>query len=324
MDERMHQLVCAAAGAVVGAAAALLLRARAAGGGRGGAGGPSADVVVKIGGSACTRKAEFETLHVENLAAAAKQVGEVHRSGRRVAIIHGAGSFGHQQAREYGVSKGVGDGPLSYPLAGRLREGFAKTRLSVTTLNKHVITALVEQGLPAVTMSPCPFVGTAKKRLPGSRLPADAVAGARGLVRGGFVPVVHGDAILDCEQGCAILSGDVWMVEFCKELQAKCAVFVTDVDGVFTKPPWEEGSQLVREILVDGKTGELELTGVATTTADHDVTGGLKAKLESAAEVLLQAPSVQAVYIVRAGSESAAQALRGETPANGTALRRRK
>merc|ERR1740120_503531 len=114
------------------------------------------------------------------------------------------------------------------------------------------------------------------------------------------------------------------MIELCKELSAKSAVFVTDVDGVFTKPPSEPGSQLVPEILVDTKTGDLELTGIDMNCASHDVTGGLKAKLESAADVLLRAPSVQAVYIVRAGSESAAQALRGETPAEGTSLRRRK
>eukprot|EP00438_Fugacium_kawagutii_P002444 Skav204525 [mRNA] locus=scaffold4461:94051:102978:- [translate_table: standard] len=104
--------------------------------------------------------------------------------------------------------------------------------------------------------------------------------------------VVHGDAVLDDAQGVAILSGDVWMVELCRELGAKSAVFVTDVDGVFTKPPTEPGAELVPEILLDNK-GELELRGVSMNTASHDVTGGLKAKLESAADVLRGAPSVQ-------------------------------
>uniref|UniRef100_A0A7S4UZI1 Aspartate/glutamate/uridylate kinase domain-containing protein n=1 Tax=Alexandrium monilatum TaxID=311494 RepID=A0A7S4UZI1_9DINO len=208
-------------------------------------------------------------------------------------------------------------------MSQRLCEGFAKTRLSVTTLNKHVVTALISQGLPAVAISPCPFVGTVKKKLPDSQLSSSATFGIVGLLKRGLVPVVHGDAVLDMAQGAAILSGDVWMVEFCKELVAKSAVFVTDVDGVFTRPPSEPGAELVREILVDMKTGELELTGVSMNTASHDVTGGLKAKLESAAEVLVRAPSVQAVYIVRAGSEAAAQALRGVTPMGGTTLRRK-
>lgn len=287
-------------------------------------GTPWADVVVKIGGSACTKKAQFETLHTANLSAACSQLAALSREGIRMAIIHGAGSFGHQQAKEYGVSKGTSEASgKTLPLPERLREGFAKTRLSVTTLNRYVITALVQEGLPAVGISPCPFVDLEKKKLPGGRMPTVAAEGSKGLLKSGLVPVVHGDAVLDAAQGCAILSGDVWMVELCRELGARSAVFVTDVDGVFTKPPSEPGAQLVKEILVDPKTGDLELTGVSMDCASHDVTGGLKAKLESAAAVLLGAPGVQAVYIVRAGSAAAAQAMRGVNPAEGTTLRRR-
>jgi len=137
------------------------------------------------------------------------------------------------------------------------------------------------------------------------------------------VPLVHGDAVLDDAQGVAILSGDIWMVELARELGAKSAVFITDVDGVFTKPPTEPDAELVREILFDLETKDLELTGVSMNVAGHDVTGGLKAKLDCAGEVLLGAPSVEAVYIVRAGSESAAEALRGEVPSQGTTLRRK-
>lgn len=283
----------------------------------------TADVIVKIGGSACTKKAQFETLNEEALAATSAQLAVVAKEGVSMAIIHGAGSFGHQQAKEYGISKGTSESALAYPLSERLREGFAKTRLSVTTLNKHVITALVKEGLPVVTISPCPFVGMVGKKLPGSQLPAVAADGAANLVKHGFIPVVHGDAVLDEAQGVAVLSGDVWMVELCRELKAKSAVFVTDVDGVFTKPPGEAGSQLVPVILVDTKTGELELTGIDMNCASHDVTGGLKAKLESAADVLIRAPSVQSVCIVRAGSSAAAQALRGGIPEGGTVIRRK-
>jgi isopentenyl phosphate kinase len=285
---------------------------------------PICDVVVKIGGSACTKKAVFETLNEEALGASAKQLAALRKESVRMAVIHGAGSFGHQQAREYGVSKGTGgEGAPAYPLDARLLEGAAKTRLSVTTLNKHVITALVAEGLPAMTISPCPFVTTEHKKLVDGQLPAGAATGTEELLKRGFVPVVHGDVVLDEAQGVAVLSGDVWMVELCRSLGARHAVFITDVDGVFTAPPTEPGAELVREILVDPATGELELTGVSMNCASHDVTGGLKAKLESAAAVLLQAPQVKSVFIVRAGSDAAAEALRGKTPEYGTTLRRK-
>jgi len=279
-----------------------------------------ADVVVKIGGSACTRKAEFETLNVGALSAISSQLSALPAEGLSLAVVHGAGSFGHHVSNEYGLSKGTSEAPLD--LSDRLREGFAKGRLSVTTLNKHVTTALLKEGLPAVSISPCPFVGTEKKKLRGGRLEGSMLQGTKGLLQRGFVPVVHGDAVLDDAQGVAILGSDVCLVELCRELGAKSAVFVTDVDGVFTKPPSEPGAELVPEILLDQK-GELELRGVSMNTASHDVTGGLKAKLESAADVLRGAPSVQAVYIVRAGSSAAHEALRGQAPKQGTTLKRR-
>lgn len=108
-----------------------------------------------------------------------------------------------------------------------------------------------------------------------------------------------------------------------RTLRARRAVFITDVDGVFTKPPTEEGAQLIPEILVDSKTGDFKLPGVEMSCdTAHDVTGGLKEKLRCAADVLREAPSVESVYIVRAGSEAAAAAIRGDVPKSGTCLRR--
>jgi len=285
-----------------------------------------ADVVVKIGGSACTMKAQFETLNPEALGASASQLAALSKDGVKMAVIHGAGSFGHQFAREYGISKGStleSSGAVGAELSDRLREGFAKTRLSVTTLNHHVITALVKEGMPAVTVSACPYVGLGGKRLPGEALPQATSEAVTAVLRQGMVPVVHGDAVLDSEQATAIMSGDLWMIELSKLCQAKSSVFITDVDGVFTKPPTDPSAELVRTILVDPKSGELELTGVSMDCASHDVTGGLKAKLESAAEVLLKSPTVEAVYIVKAGSPGAEQALRGQVPDVGTTLKRR-
>ena len=66
-------------------------------------GTPQCDVVVKLGGSAVTKKASFETLADSNLADAASAVAA---GGKRCVVVHGAGSFGHFQAREFGVSKG--------------------------------------------------------------------------------------------------------------------------------------------------------------------------------------------------------------------------
>lgn len=282
---------------------------------------PPCAVVIKIGGSACTIKSSFETLNSESLEKTAAQLAKLVGEGVLPAVVHGAGSFGHFQAREFGVSKGTSasGGSTCTP---RLREGLAKTRLSVTTLNKHVVSAMVSAGIPAVSISPCPFVHTSSKKLEGSRLPAYALDGVYGLLRHGFVPVVHGDAVLDTTQSCAILSGDVWTSELCRELAVDRCVFLTDVPGVYTCPPSEPGASLIKEVLVD-QSGELQLPeDIKLTTVAHDVTGGIKAKLQLAADVLQSAPSLRVVFIVQAGSESALQAMKGEEPDVATILKR--
>ena len=58
------------------------------------------------------------------------------------------------------------------------------------------------------------------------------------LMAAGFLPVVHGDAVLDDEQGCAILSGDAIAQRLCEALpRVHSCVFVTNVWGVFDWPP---------------------------------------------------------------------------------------
>ena len=59
------------------------------------------------------------------------------------------------------------------------------------------------------------------------------------------------------------------------------AVFVSDVDGVYTKPPGQAGAVLLRRLLIrPAQTVDDVLAGVSITAASHDVTGGLVAKVE--------------------------------------------
>ena len=91
------------------------------------------DVLVKLGGSALTNKASFETLHAANLRDCCENIAQ---SGKRICVCHGAGSFGHFQAREHAVSKGTGDPKFSW-------RGFGLTRSSVLKLNGLVVDGLL-------------------------------------------------------------------------------------------------------------------------------------------------------------------------------------
>lgn len=256
-------------------------------------------VVVKLGGSAVTRKGEFETLNAECLAATAAALARARASGTRTVLIHGAGSFGHFQAHEHGVSKGAADSRFSWL-------GFAETRSSVTRLNALVVAAMLREGVPTVGLPPFPRWKTNA----GSLVPSIAALDElRAALDAGLVPCTHGDAVLDEARGCSILSGDQIIGALCDELAPTLAVFLTDVAGVFDRPPSEPDAKLLPEVRV-GKGGEA-VCAVGTSVAAHDVTGGIAAKLEAARAI---AASGVPVCIVEAGTRHAEAALRGERP----------
>jgi isopentenyl phosphate kinase len=75
------------------------------------------------------------------------------------------------------------------------------------------------------------------------------------LLAQGIVPVLHGDVLLDSAQRCCIFSGDKIMLWVSKNLRGGCkphlVVFLTDVAGIFDKPPSQKDACLIREIFVE-------------------------------------------------------------------------
>jgi isopentenyl phosphate kinase len=270
------------------------------------------NLVVKLGGSAITDKSSFETLNKPALESTASALAH-SRWARSMVLLHGAGSFGHFQASQYGVSKGASDPRFSWL-------GFAETRSSVTRLNSLVVSAMLRASLPACGLPLFPRWTTRAKKLQ-----QDGIPEVCELLRAGIVPVLHGDAVLDSEQGSAVLSGDALVVALCQALRPERVVFLTNVAGVYDRPPDQPGARLLSRIVFDRSTyGVRELYfrsesgaserlkgGLATSTAAHDVTGGLAAKLEAAAKCAAYGTPV---YIVQVGTEDATAALTGETP----------
>ena len=183
-------------------------------------------VVVKLGGSAVTRKDKFETLNQRVLATTSQQLRATRGSA---VLVHGCGCFGHFQAHEFGIAKGTAHPTFSWL-------GFAKTRRSATKLSALVLGALIDAGLPAVHCAPFPLW---RKRA-GAPTRASARAGVaqcRALLRAGLLPVLHGDSVLDDARGCAILSGDELLeamreqaIEYGTEYR-RAQVFLVDVEG---------------------------------------------------------------------------------------------
>ena len=82
--------------------------------------------LVKLGGAAVTDKAAHRELRAEPLEALAAAVGAARASlappGSSLVLIHGAGSFGHHEAREHGRRRGRHACPHERVQHGRVQQ----------------------------------------------------------------------------------------------------------------------------------------------------------------------------------------------------------
>lgn len=306
-------------------------------------------LLLKVGGSSITEKGKFETLDVEGLEWFSKTVSSTVNDDYlsaginqtkgdnpigvdkpEIIIIHGAGSFGHHTAKQYGLRGRTSPPPDGMFLTKDLRTGISKTRHSVKKLNSAVVSCLIEKGVNAVGISPC-------LNIPGLMAHGgDEYNGATLLVRSicetlsaGLVPVIHGDAGLYgkyCEpsskghhqsMSAGILGGDT-LIEIIAthpliNKRILKAVFLTDVEGVFTEDPkFFPDATLVRNIFVDPLSGQvMNEVSASGSSHDHDVTGGLEAKLGAAASI---AKAGVDVIVAKCGSDSAKIAMSSAIP----------
>ncbi|CAI0462984.1 unnamed protein product, partial [Linum tenue] len=297
--------------------------------------------IVKLGGAAITCKNELEKINEENLGTVSSQLRQAMSSGpdsqkilgmdwskrpgeselccdvggfydqiscdsSNFVVVHGAGSFGHFQASKSGVHKGGLDKSL-------VKAGFVATRISVTNLNLEIVRALAAAGIPSVGMSPfsCGWL-TSERNLESADLSMVVKA-----IESGFVPVLHGDAVLDSQLGCTILSGDVIIKHLAAYLKPEYVIFLTDVFGVYDRPPSEPEAVLLREIDLSCPFSDyllkcaIYLCGwtVEITVAAHDTTGGMVTKIAEAAMIAKLGIDV---YIVKAATSHSQRALSGE------------
>ncbi|XP_062222350.1 isopentenyl phosphate kinase-like [Phragmites australis] len=302
--------------------------------------------IVKLGGAAITNKGDLESINEGSLRSACAQLRQAMSdadsagpekvlgmdwSRRRgdpadpvvdaegfagmvglgldtnFVVVHGAGSFGHFQASRSGVHKGGLHSTL-------VKAGFVATRISVTSLNQEIVRALAREGIPSVGMSPFACGWSTRQRNLAS---ADAFQIIQSL-HAGFVPVLHGDAVLDELLDCTILSGDVIIRHLAQLLNPKYVVFLTDVHGVYDRPPTDPNAVLLREIEVDGN-GSWSIVkpallqgnnkGVEISVAAHDTTGGMETKILEATMITRLGIDV---YITKAGTEHSLRALKGD------------
>jgi len=219
--------------------------------------------VLKLGGSVITDKRKPLTPNLKAIERLADEISRAQTS--RLMLVHGGGSFGHPVAELYKIAEGYVDPQQTV--------GFSQTHLAMTLLNSWVMEALIDHNIPAVDVHPSSCTVTNSGRI--TRFELEPL---KKMLETGFVPVLYGDAVLDSEQGFAILSGDQLVSVLAIQLGAARIIMGADVDGLFTADPKTDSSAQLLDYVTLEELESLKhrIEGSKTT----DVTGGMLGKIQ--------------------------------------------
>ena len=225
-------------------------------------------ILVKWGGSLITVKDSSDpTPRMSVITDLAKKLASLHM---KAILVHGAGSFGHPLASKHALADGQNR-------TRRQMEAVSETIDRIKQLNKIVCNRLNLAGL-----EPRPILPSKTMITMGGNLIDWPSEGFQSLLNENKLPVSCGDVVGDSTKGFSILSGDTLMVEFARYFKPSKTIFVVNYPGVMDRDPEEEGAELVP--LIDRKTRK-KLLRRKWRLFGRDVTGGMKSKLEAAAEI---------------------------------------
>ncbi len=216
--------------------------------------------IIKFGGSVITDKKKKYTFLQDR---ATQLVSEVRESAKRSVVVHGAGSFGHIEAKKFELHKGY--------LYDNQIPALASVQKDVKDLNLKVLDTFIRSGIPSVSLAPSAFLTHKNGQITGMDMDL-----FKRYFKLGLTPISFGDVVLDDELKFSICSGDQLMLEFARAFLPEKVIFVADVDGIFDSDPRsDEESKLIpvleRDMLV--KIGKKE-------SRVDDVTGGIFGKME--------------------------------------------
>ena len=208
-------------------------------------------ILIKLGGSIITNKQKPLTPNISAINKIAIQLKKIREP---IIIVHGGGSFGHYWSIRYDMHTR----PAKYS-----KKGIAVVKNSMIELNKIILDSFLKNKLNPYCLPPTDFMY-------GDKAITKKVKEISRIAKDGLVPVSYGDVLWYGKNKFYILSGDKIMGILAKVLKPRLAIFVLNVDGVYS----------------DMKTKKIlhEIKGQKTTISKvrMDVTGGMARKIKEA------------------------------------------
>ena len=228
-------------------------------------------ILIKLGGSAVTDKSKPLTAREDVILRLANEIASA--PGKKT-IIHGGGSFGHIKAKQYELNKGLRNESQ--------RNGICEVQNDMRALNRIIENSLRQAGVPVASI-PAGAIAT----FDGGKLvnfPSEVFSHYANI---GITPISFGDVVVDRSRGISICSGDDIMLKLAADMKAEKCIFVTAVDGIYSRYPPATGEGPIQEIS--------RADAVSFTVKDADVTGSMQRKLELMFEIAKLGCEVQIV-----------------------------
>ncbi len=266
-------------------------------------------VFIKFGGSVITNKRGKETADLTMIGRLARELADAWQAQPEMRLIigHGSGSFGHVYAARYGIHRGLND--------QNDWMGFALTSRAVRRLHGIIIDALLASNIPALSLQPL------------SSLRSEAgepvwwhIDSIQQALEHRLVPVIHGDVAFDSAQGSATISTEALFAYLAQQtpLQPRRIILVGET-AVYTADPNTQPDAALIPLITQANI--TEVLNQAGDSHGVDVTGGMYSKVALMWQLINDVPELE-VSIIDARPGLLTGALRGDTNAEGTWLRR--
>jgi isopentenyl phosphate kinase len=253
-------------------------------------------ILLKLGGSLITVKSQPETARPEVIGRIAGEIAQAmqEQPALRLIVGHGSGSFGHTVAARFSTHLGASSA------ADWL--GFAKVWAAASRLNRMVINALVDVGLPAISFPPSALAVCVEHKI--AHMTVEPIHRA---LEAGLLPVVYGDVAFDRTHGSTILSTEKVFLHLAASLPPERVLLAGIEPGVYSD--YLESSEIL-PLVTEGHLPQLSLSGATTT----DVTGGMKAKVEAALALAQSFPQAEVRIFSGEATGAVKNALLGASP----------
>lgn len=220
-------------------------------------------ILIKLGGSCLTYKKEgIPKVRQEVLLSIVKEIKDLQSLYNCFfVVVHGGGSVTHPLLDKYNIATNCKTGIIS---TKKDKVSAAKVHLAMNLLNKTIVKSFLDNDIPAWPIQTSSLFVSSNRNIKNISTKSIKLA-----INNGYIPVLHGDFILDKTKNICICSGDFVACLLAKKLKAKKVLFASDVDGIY-----DDSKNIIKSINLKKFT----FSSIKSNQADHS--GEMEKKIE--------------------------------------------